>query len=140
MFDPFDLPARVMAYRDAGHTREDASRLAHIDMQDAASEVLAADYANPVSVEIAELGAIPLDNAEDDINNEKYETAYELRAVVGACASHSMGMSDIHYRLAAAIQNNLNCRHVGEKVMVTMESIHANGISQRDLMLHFVRS
>ena len=137
MFDQIDVPARVMAYRDAGHNRDDARRLAHIDMQDAAAELLAADYANPVSVEIAELEQPPTNTEIETIAQDKYETAYELRAIVGACREHGMGMSDIQYRLAAAIQNNLNCRYAGEKVMVTMESIHANGINERDLMLHF---
>ena len=137
MFEPFDLPARVIAYREAGHTRDDARRLAHIDMQDAAEQTLRDDTANPVSVEIMELSQPPMETAQEEIALEKHQTAYELAAVVGACREHGMGMSDIQYRLAAAIQNNLNCRYVGEQVMVKMESIHANGISERDLILHF---
>ena len=137
MIDSFDLPARIMAYRDAGHDRGEARRLAHIDMQDAAEQTLRDDIANPVSVEILELEQPPIETAQEQIDQEKHQTAYELAAVVGACRQHGMGMSDIQYRLASAIQNNLNCRYTGEQVMVKLESIHANGISERDLILHF---
>lgn len=137
MIDSFDLPARIMAYRDAGHDRDEARRLAHIDMQDAAEQTLRDDIANPVSVEILELEQPPIETAQEQIDQEKHQTAYELAAVVGACRQHGMGMSDIQYRLASAIQNNLNCRYTGEQVMVKLESIHANGISERDLILHF---
>lgn len=136
-FDLLDVPARIHSYRDAGYDSADAKRLAKIDMQDAASDVLSKDMANPVSVEILELEPIPSTSGATDSYIDKFETATELDAVIGACRDHGMGMSDDHYRLASAIQNSLHGRFIGERVMVKMESVHALGYSDKELILHF---
>lgn len=137
MFDLLDAPARILTYKEAGYSRTEANRLTRLDMQSAASDILSKDYAEPVSIEIEELGEPPTETEMDLINQEKFQTAYELKAVVGVCNDHRIGMDDIKYRLGAAIMNNLNGRYVGEQVMVKLEDIHANGISPKDLMLHF---
>ena len=59
MFDLIDAPARILSYQDAGMNRDEARRLTRLDMQSAAADVLSADYAQPVSVEVEELGEVP---------------------------------------------------------------------------------
>lgn len=137
MFDLIDAPARILSYRDAGYSREEAKRLTNLDMQSAASEVLSKDYATPVSIEIEELGDPPLNSDADDTLMEKFQSAYELKAIVGVCNDHRIGMDDIKYRLGSAIMNNLNGRYTGERVMMKLEDIHDMQISPQDLMLHF---
>lgn len=137
MFDLLDAPARILSYQDAGYDRNEARRLTRLDMQSAAADVLSKDYAEPVSIEIEELGEPPVENEADEIALEKYQTAYELKAVTGVCNDYRIGMDDVKYRLGAAIMNNLSGRYHGEQVMVKLEDIHANGISPSDLMLHF---
>lgn len=137
MFDLLDAPARILSYQDAGHDRQEAKRLTRLDMQSVASEVLSEDHANPVSIEIEELGEPPTESQEEINAMEKYQTAYELKAVVGVCNDVRIGMDDIKYRLGAAIMNNLNGRYTGERVMVKLEDVHEAGVSPSELMLHF---
>ena len=137
MFDLLDVPARILSYQDAGLDRQEARRLTRLDMQSVASEVLSEDHANPVSIEIEELGEPPMESQEEINAMEKYQTAYELKAVVGVCNDVRIGMDDIKYRLGAAIMNNLNGRYTGERVMVKLEDVHEAGVSPNELMLHF---
>ena len=137
MFDLLDVPARILSYQDAGYDRNEARRMTRLDMQSAASDVLSEDHANPVSIEIEELGEPPMESQEEINAMEKYQTAYELKAVVGVCNDVRIGMDDVKYRLGAAIMNNLNGRYTGERVMVKLEDVHESGISPNDLMLHF---
>ena len=137
MFDLLDAPARILSYQDAGHDRQEARRLTRLDMQSAADDVLTKDHANPVSIEIEELGEPPTESQEEINAMEKYQTAYELKAVVGVCNDVRIGMDDIKYRLGAAIMNNLNGRYTGERVMVKLEDVHEAGVSPSELMLHF---
>lgn len=137
MFDLLDAPARILSYQDAGHDRQEARRLTRLDMQSAADDVLTKDHAEPVSIEIEELGEPPTESQEDINAMEKYQTAYELKAVVGVCNDVRIGMDDIKYRLGAAIMNNLNGRYTGERVMVKLEDVHEAGVSPSELMLHF---
>ena len=137
MFDLLDAPARILSYQDAGHDRQEARRLTRLDMQSAADDVLTKDHADPVSIEIEELGEPPTESQEEINAMEKYQTAYELKAVVGVCNDVRIGMDDIKYRLGAAIMNNLNGRYTGERVMVKLEDVHEAGVSPSELMLHF---
>lgn len=137
MFDLLDAPARILSYQDAGYDRQEARRLTRLDMQSAADDVLTKDHAEPVSIEIEELGEPPMESQEEITALEKYQTAYELKAVVGVCNDVRIGMDDIKYRLGAAIMNNLNGRYTGERVMVKLEDVHEAGVSPSELMLHF---
>lgn len=137
MFDLLDVPARILSYQDAGYDSQEARRLAKIDMQSAASDLLSKDYAEPVSVEIEQLGELPEYVEGDDNALDKFQTAYELKAVLGVCTEHRIGMTDLHYKLSAAIMDNVNARYIGERTMVKLESVHANQVSPTDLMIHF---
>lgn len=137
MFNLIDAPARILTYQDAGIDRNEARRLTRLDMQSAAADVLSADYAQPVSVEVEELGDVPTETEEELNMMDKFQTAYELKAVVGVCNDHHIGMDDVKYRLGAAIMNNINGRGCGSQVMVKLEDIHQNQISPTDLMVHF---
>ena len=137
MFDLLDAPARILSYQDAGYDRNEARRMTRLDMQSAASDVLSKDHADPVSIEIEELGEPPMESQEEINAMEKYQTAYELKAVVGVCNDVRIGMDDVKYRLGAAIMNNLNGRCTGSQVMLKLEDVHEAGISPNDLMLHF---
>lgn len=136
MFNDFDLTIKTDIYRDAGHTQSEAMRLAGIDMQSHASDILSKDVAEPVAVEIEELVNEPIDVIDTTLE-EKYETASELQAVIGACADYGMGMSDQNYRLASMIQNHLVAADVTDRVMLSLESVHATGVNPKDLMMHF---
>lgn len=134
--DLVDVPARIVSYSKVGYERVEAARLAKLDLQQAAEEVLEEDRLSPVTVEIENLEPVYLETTEEINAEHNYNVASDAHAIMQVCNHHRIGLNDTNYRMMAAIQNSLLARNIGEQRLPKMESIHAEGISPRELTTH----